>query len=172
MNPEFRRQDQAQDTQAGLKSYSLAAKAKLEALSKLDRGDQPWGYAVSRGQGMRRKKGRGRRGGCQRRQEAKYAVQEAEGINTVSTQVPWAAWNTEWKLRWTSVQGTQSWKPPSCLWFFSYYVFSLQELASSTFSSPVATAEFFKFAGIWSAALSQPHLSGFEITQLEFHHLH
>ena len=41
MNPEFRRQDQAQDTQAGLKSYSLAAKAKLEALSKLDRGDQP-----------------------------------------------------------------------------------------------------------------------------------
>ena len=31
---------------------------------------------------------------------------------------------------------------------------------------------FFKFAGIWSAALSQHHLSGFEIAQLEFHHLH
>ena len=41
-----------------------------------------------------------------------------------------------------------------------------------TFSSPVATAEFSKFAGILSAALSQHHLSGFEIAQLEFHYLH
>ena len=36
----------------------------------------------------------------------------------------------------------------------------------------VTTAEFSKFAGILSAALSQHHLSGFEIAQLEFHHLH
>ena len=41
-----------------------------------------------------------------------------------------------------------------------------------TFSSPVVTAEFSKFAGILSAALSQHHLLGFEIAQLEFHHLH
>ena len=41
-----------------------------------------------------------------------------------------------------------------------------------TFSSPVATAEFSKFAGILSIALSQHHLSGFEIAQLEFHRLH
>ena len=41
-----------------------------------------------------------------------------------------------------------------------------------TFSSPVATAEFSKFAGILSAALSQHHVLGFEISQLEFHHLH
>ena len=41
-----------------------------------------------------------------------------------------------------------------------------------TFSSPAATAEFSKFAGIVSAALSQHHLLGFEIAQLEFHHLH
>ena len=34
------------------------------------------------------------------------------------------------------------------------------------------TAEFFKFAGISSVALSQHHLLGFEIAQLEFHHLH
>ena len=34
------------------------------------------------------------------------------------------------------------------------------------------TAEFSKFAGILNAALSQHHLSGFEIAQLEFHHLH
>ena len=32
-----------------------------------------------------------------------------------------------------------------------------------TSSSPVATAEFSKFAGILSAALSQHHLSGFEV---------
>ena len=41
-----------------------------------------------------------------------------------------------------------------------------------TFSSPVATAEFSKFGGILSAALSQHHLSGFEIALLEFHYLH
>ena len=41
-----------------------------------------------------------------------------------------------------------------------------------TFSSPVATAEFSKFAGILNAALSQHHLLGFEIAQLEFHHFH
>ena len=39
-------------------------------------------------------------------------------------------------------------------------------------SIPVVTAEFTKFAGILSAALSQHHLLGFEIAQLEFHHLH
>ena len=42
----------------------------------------------------------------------------------------------------------------------------------NTFSSPVATAEFSKFADILCAALSQHHLLGFEIAQLEFHHLH
>ena len=41
-----------------------------------------------------------------------------------------------------------------------------------TFSSPVATAEFSKFAGILSAALSHHHLLGFEIAPLECHHLH
>ena len=33
----------------------------------------------------------------------------------------------------------------------------------------MATAEFSKFAGILRAALSQHHLLGFEIAQLEFH---
>ena len=41
-----------------------------------------------------------------------------------------------------------------------------------TFSSPVVIAEFSKFAGILSAALSQHYMLGFEIAQLEFHHLH
>ena len=36
-----------------------------------------------------------------------------------------------------------------------------------TFSSPVATAEFSKFAGILRAVFSQNHLLGFEIAQLE-----
>ena len=35
-----------------------------------------------------------------------------------------------------------------------------------------ASVEFSKFAGIFSAALSQDHLLGFEIAQLEFHHLY
>ena len=48
---------------------------------------------------------------------------------------------------------------------------SLQLEWKLTFSSPVATAEFSKFAGILSAALSQHHLSGFDTAQLEFHHL-
>ena len=43
-------------------------------------------------------------------------------------------------------------------------------IGMETFSSPVASAEFSKFAGILSAALSQHHLLGFEIAQLNFHH--
>ena len=39
----------------------------------------------------------------------------------------------------------------------------------SDLSSPVATAEFYKFAGILSAALPQHYLLEFEIAQLEFH---
>ena len=40
------------------------------------------------------------------------------------------------------------------------------------FSSPVATAEFSEFAGILTSALSQHHLSGLEIAQLELYHFH
>ena len=36
----------------------------------------------------------------------------------------------------------------------------------------MATAEFSKFAGILSAALSEHHLLGFEMAQLEIHHIH
>ena len=35
----------------------------------------------------------------------------------------------------------------------------------------MATDEFSEFADILSAALSQHHVLGFEIAQLEFHHL-
>ena len=40
----------------------------------------------------------------------------------------------------------------------------------TNFFSPVATAEFSKFAGIFSAALSQNRRLGFETAQLEFYH--
>ena len=41
-----------------------------------------------------------------------------------------------------------------------------------TFFTPVTTAVFSKFAGILRATISQHHLLGFEIAQLEFHHLY
>ena len=41
-----------------------------------------------------------------------------------------------------------------------------------TFCSPVAIAEFSKFAGVLSATLQQHYLLGFWIAQLEFHHFH
>ena len=65
------------------------------------------------------------------------------------------------------------WNECSCavVWAFFGIAFLWLEW-KLTFLSPVATAEFSQFAGILSAALSQHHLSGFEIAQLEFHHLH
>ena len=58
------------------------------------------------------------------------------------------------------------------VWTYLGIAFSLGLEWKLTFSSPVATDEFFKFASIFSAALSQHHLLAFEIAQLEFHHLH
>ena len=66
-------------------------------------------------------------------------------------------------MRWVQLCGSLS-----ILW----HCLSLGLEWKRTFSSPVATAQFSKFAGILSAALSQHHLSGFKIAQLEFHHLH
>ena len=66
-------------------------------------------------------------------------------------------------MRWVQLCGNLS-----ILWHFP----SLRLEWKLTFSSPVATTEFSKCAGILSAALSHHHLSGFEIGQLEFHHLH
>ena len=82
-------------------------------------------------------------------------------------------WSLAWKIlsitsltcemRWVQLCGNLS-----ILW----YCLSLRLEWKLTFSSPEATAEFSIFAGILSAALSHHHLSGFEIAQLEFHHLH
>ena len=68
---------------------------------------------------------------------------------------------------------TSMWDECNCavVWAL-YHWLSLGLEWKLTFSSPMATAEFSKFAGILSAALSQHHLPGFEIVQLEFHHLY
>ena len=59
---------------------------------------------------------------------------------------------------------TSVWEECNCVVVWAFIgIASLGLEWKLTFSSPVATAEFSKFAGILSAALSQHHLSGFEI---------
>ena len=69
-----------------------------------------------------------------------------------------------WSLAWRILSSTllacewvQLWGSLSILW----HCLSLGLEWKLTFSSPVATAEFSKFAGMLSAALSQHHLLGF-----------
>ena len=66
------------------------------------------------------------------------------------------------------------WDERSCevVWAFFGMAFLWDWNENWPFSSPVATAEVSKFAGILSAALSQHHHLGFEIAQLEFDYLH
>ena len=73
------------------------------------------------------------------------------GVTQSRTQLKWLNSNSSMKILWHCLSLGLEWK--------------------LTFSSPVATAEFSKFAGILSAALSQHHLSGSEMAQLEIHHL-
>ena len=76
----------------------------------------------------------------------------------------WLNWTElNWSVRWVQLCGSLS---ILCL------CLSLGLEWKLTFSGPVATAECSIFAGISSAALSQCHLLGFEIAQLQFHHLH
>ena len=74
------------------------------------------------------------------------------------------------------MQGAQVQPPvreldPTCCNFL-WHCLSLGLEWKLIFSSLVATAEFSKFAGILSAALSQHPLSGPGTAQLEFHHRH
>ena len=55
---------------------------------------------------------------------------------------------------------------------FQWALLSFPNLMAYLENSAVPTAEFSKFDGILSAALSQHHLLGFKIAHLEFHHLH
>ena len=78
-------------------------------------------------------------------------------------------WSLAWRIlsitlqhvRWVQLCGSLN-----ILW----HCLSLWLEWKLTFSSPVATVEFSKFADMLSAALSQHHLWGFEIAQLEFCH--
>ena len=65
------------------------------------------------------------------------------------------------------------WNECNCVVVLMFFgIILLWDWNEDTFSSPVATAEFSKFVDTLSAAFSQHHLLGFEIAQLEFHHLH
>ena len=65
------------------------------------------------------------------------------------------------------------WDECNCAGVWTFFAIAfLWDWNGNTYTSPVATADFSKFAGILSAALSQHHLLGFETAQLEFHHLH
>ena len=69
---------------------------------------------------------------------------------------------------------TSMWDECNCavVWAFFGIAFLWDWNENWPFPVLVATAEFSKFAGILIAALLQHHCSGFEIAQLEFHHLH
>ena len=61
------------------------------------------------------------------------------------------------------------WDECNCaaVWAFFGFAFLWYWKWKLSFSSPVATAEFSQFTGILSEALSQHHLSGFEICLIE-----
>ena len=69
---------------------------------------------------------------------------------------------------------TSVWDECNCavVWAFFGIAFLRDWNGNCPFPVLWPPAEFSKFAGIMSAVLSQHHLSGFEIAQLEFHHLY
>ena len=68
---------------------------------------------------------------------------------------------------------TSTWNEHNCTIVWTFFgIALLWDWNENTFSSRVATAGFSKFADLLSAELKQHHLLGFEIAQLEFHHLH
>ena len=78
-------------------------------------------------------------------------------------------WSIDWRILskiLLDMKWVQLYSKLSTLW----HCLSLELEWKLTSFSPMATAEFSKVAGLLSTALSQHHLSGFEIAQLEFHH--
>ena len=64
------------------------------------------------------------------------------------------------------------WDECNCVVVWTFFGIAFFGGLELTFFSPVATAEFSRFAGILSVVLSQHQLLALEIVQLEFHHLH
>ena len=93
----------------------------------------------------------------------------ANHFSILALRTPWTVWKGKkighWKMNFPC------WLQLCNSLIILWHCLSLGLEWKLTFSSPVATAEFSKFAGILSAALSQHHLLRFEIVQLEFHHL-
>ena len=70
---------------------------------------------------------------------------------------------------------TSVWDECNCAVVWAFFGIAFLRDWNENWPFPVSFqkyAEFSKYAGILSAALSQHHLLGFEIAQLEFHHLH
>ena len=67
---------------------------------------------------------------------------------------------------------TSVWDEYNCVVVWVFFGIAFLWIGMKTVVFPVATDEFSKFACLLSAALSQHHLLGFEVAQLEFHHLH
>ena len=68
-----------------------------------------------------------------------------------------------WSPAWRILSITLLWMKLCGILSILWHCLSLGLKWKLIFSNPMATAEFSKFAGILSAALSQHHLSGFEI---------
>ena len=77
-----------------------------------------------------------------------------------------------WSLTWRIFEHYFAivWDEYTCavVWIFFGIVFLWDLNENWPFSNPVAIDKFSKFAGLLSVALSQHHLLGFEIAQLEF----
>ena len=69
---------------------------------------------------------------------------------------------------------TSMWDEYNCVVVWAFFGIAFLWDWSENWPFPVLwpPAEFSKFADLLSSALSQHHLSGFEMAQLEFHHLH
>ena len=68
---------------------------------------------------------------------------------------------------------TSMWDECNCVVVCAFFgIAFLSDWNENLFSSPAATSEFSKFAGILSAALSQLYLLRFVMAYLELHHLH
>ena len=78
-------------------------------------------------------------------------------------------WSVAWRILSIILAGVWNESNCSVVWIFFGIVLLWDKIENWLFSSPVATADFSKFAGILSAALSEHYLSEFQIVQLEFH---
>ena len=68
---------------------------------------------------------------------------------------------------------TSVWDECNCVVVWAFFGIAFLWDCNESWPSPVLRPLLFsKFAAILSAALSQHHLLGFDIAQLEFHHLH